>query len=129
MFSFFSRGPLNVPQFFTHCEKTQSGIRLSIEMDNFRSNPEKISIWDLHSKIDFDEIKEIFEGEKYSKIQEKIENLRKSSDTIGLDTVGSSLDLEENTNDLVASTAPGVKFSSIEERNAHYKSDWHRYVL
>lgn len=100
---------------------------------------EIVSIWDLHFKINFDDIKQIFEGEKYSVVQEKIENLRKSSDSLAsssstVELNESSQFIQNNTNDeedgeLTASTAPGIVFASHEERLQHFRSDYHRWNL
>jgi hypothetical protein len=98
---------------------------------------EIVSIWNLHKQINFDEITQIFEGEKYSVIQEKLENLRKSSDSVASDSAdflsqsANSLTNEnlEEEELLTATTAPGIVFPSVAARLAHFRSDYHRWNL
>jgi hypothetical protein len=106
---------------------------------------EIVSIWDLHLRINFDDITKIMEGEKYSVIQEKIESLRKSSDSVASDseypstitpqTRGTNnnkhenIESEEEEELLTATTAPGIIFPTAEARLAHFRSDYHRWNL
>eukprot|EP01125_Pyxidicula_operculata_P004932 TRINITY_DN1823_c0_g1_i2.p1 TRINITY_DN1823_c0_g1~~TRINITY_DN1823_c0_g1_i2.p1 ORF type:complete len:635 (-),score=213.91 TRINITY_DN1823_c0_g1_i2:466-2370(-) len=90
---------------------------------------EKVRIFDLGTTLSKLNAISIEEGEKHEEITENnnqpMNEEHESKKTEDLD----SKDDKNDNITFTSLTAPGVKFSSKEERALHYKSDWHRWNL